>query len=1759
MTSIPPPQNPIGVADPQQSMMDSIVAASVDRDEQAQGLMDSVVRARSEEAQTAGEVVGWQVAAGAKVLGDSIANIASLSARVAGGLMSATRGQGFSAGYESIGGEIEDAFGSEQPSILDVMAAVDPFGDNSGIHVGDAADKLIQKRLGRSAVIGQTIGHIASFATGPSKAIGSAVQKASGPLSRWAQRAATKAIAGKGAGEAILKQGRIWDYVAGTPKWKQVLARAGGRWVGESIDTGAMLAAQAYAMGEDEDRLSSMGAMALMAPFMVPIAKLGQGVASKVASLGVTREQAAKITQGLRDMESGKISIDSLDELIKANTSTAMRGAANYIVAPALEGTAFMGLDENARGLLQKGLSGDEEAWADLAMIWLGTAAGIAVTKYGAPIDGIAFLKTIRPDLNRLSIYAEAEASKKVDNWREEPDMVEKDRQRQGPVSEKDRATIQSSEEKLKQAVDALDVMWAEIPADAAIKSGWEPSFPNSGVVELNHNGFSMRMKRQGVTGDIDLRLSPDTEAALKDFGVDVPSGVMSGLKAIEAIGQVTMLSTLRSAHGALLFDRMGYREVGTGLWVNPANGRYYSMRLDGKIASKEALQSKWTEVEDVQAVGVGGEVRWSNETSQALQRFIIQKQAQSPDPLVDGILSLALIQAQSGNSAASDQVRAYLGSRSLGEIIAELKPGTDRSLAITLGRLASGHTNSREALMSGDREMVERMTDGRDDGKAPVTDEQIVQDIQNTIAEELKRENPDMPSGESGGIAIPSKAELEAMVADAKRSGKLTAKGVSDYIFRSAYEILSREVPESSFPREMQEIDARGEYLSGQAGSGVRKMKQSAGSREGRRFLRERIKGSDYTLSKGSEIPDDFEYSAARLAASKLIEPGGSSKAEKESREGFVAGTQEALLRSWSDARNAGTTRDENGKTVPIPEIESSVVPFRPGRDVEAVMAQESLRIPYFKGLAAAHPERMVPVTKEVVNKKSKRRRTVTVMEGPRENQKPKMRRETWEDINERYLEKVRSLGGARESLDAKQATEFVREYRHRPDWFRGYEMLEPNITKIVDEAVRSQSKATAFHERYGQDVENRAAAIKSLKGALEEPGADVEAIQRAIDNLNRGGSSRALSSFFLEAEAAMRSRGDIGYLSRVGEIARHWIQRAQASEPITMSKPWKVLASYARYASPVLAVKSGLYDIPDMFIRGATYFGGAPTLRAFASVARSPREMVHYYEDVGAMTRASGDLAIEEASGPLQSMADKAAAPSQALERFKGALSGKLADIIIARFKDKTAPEGYHDVARSDLKLDTDTLAEIRSGEMSSATIARLRRGITSLLTSRQTSSEASSFGSDPRITAIVPFRKFFTARIPKVYDVVAALARSKDAAEFGRNAWKTSKLALGITGGGLAAQALALTLSEFFKSGDPTRGARVLWSRLNAGPLGTVARAGVSQVVGGPFASAAEALLNPDSASRWANLTHPTRLARSLALGVSSAVDGDWQRAWDYLLADTGAVPMAREGRHVVTLAAAAMHAENTGIVQDIRFVEGILRDAGVTFSYGTRNKPDEFYEALGEIVKIASRTDIDDKQKIAESHAALQTALGLTTSDRLASAVSAQQVMAKLSDAQRRMVSDQALDDGMMERLYQHDSLLRRMAKRIREDMRGTYVDDWGGALEEVKNQAAMGAGDRWNDLTDRAMDEAINGIIDGDGEGAHLKEVSDAMGSFPDQLDQVFGIDEVKRLASITDSAVRSRRIYSLLRRRLRIRVSRERKARRSKMISEASK
>ena len=998
----------------------------------------------------------------------------------------------------------------------------------------------------------------------------------------------------------------------------------------------------------------------------------------------------------------------------------------------------------------------------------------------------------------------------------------------------------------------------------------------------------------------------------------------------------------------------------------------------------------------------------------------------------------------------------------------------------------------------------------------AGLIDPDVTESVSSRLAARRKKEGGFVDVGFLGDAVRGAKLLAKDVATTVKDMWRRRRKsGARDYAIEHQADVLTRIAPDDQLGFQARSVNAMAAKLRGES--------------------RDEWRPAEKALRKNKQITEGLVELSPRsrepvwrgLADADRTPQG---EAERDVRDAFQA----AGSKMWDEGVNAGVfgTRNVDGEARLEPmtkrdgpsKIERSV-----GKDMDIVLNDPQSRKEWWQENLDLNPNDPNLV------------RTVTEKDGSKSK-----RRLTADDIEKLWQEQF-DVGGGKK-IDREAAFEFQRMFQKTPyQWKDSHgiwrETYETNPFIVMERATAKQSARAASVRELGQNFspEERAA----IKAAADR--GDIVLSPENLANLERGGPTAALQRLSKKLAADAR----VNIHESVMETATNLVSRMQGVEPIDPTRLAKSLQGISSFTSSMLAAAAWVRDIPDLLVRNPVYGGAWRAAKAFAEVSASPREMYQWATRVGAVERDLGDYVVSEAKTWIHKLQNAAGWLGGKSEQFKGVVAARIAELVIRDVKAGKATMNDLQVAQDLLRLSGEQVQALREGRLSPELETQYRRELTQAMTSKTRPSEGSAFAASPNVKALVLFARFATNRLNSHVRMYASLGRAVQ-----RDGWASKGAVIaarrilahttGIAIGGLLGNALAATIVGTLQGEPWDEGIGKLWHKLTAsgtdGVLTTL-DASLNQVVGGPFGAMISAAANSDDARSWTRMTVPTNLAHSAINAGAAIVGGDLYGLWNSV-GQAGAVPFRQEVNAAANVVGHWMMPGAIATPQmraDLRFAREFMRDEDITIPHGQRNKPDEFYDAIGEAALAVGRAK-DAKEAMAMASEAIAKALELAPKDSVAASIEGHQIIKNLTDDQREALAARTSVE-RMNRYYEHDAMLREMAKLIRRGSEGVNPTPWEQQLEAVVAQASMGGSDRWAGLVDRAMDETAHRIAAKEGMGDQIDEVAEKLALYPTHAAKVFDEKLMKSImAPNLTTLQRARRISAMLKSRLSARV-----------------
>lgn len=1765
MTATPPPIAPQG---PTGAFDDLFASEPMGAFDDLTPLMESV---GTEMSQDFGEDLFYVSANAARSFADQAANLFTGAVKVGGGIGSWATGEGFAKGYEFMRQEMQSGTGTTDPGALDIVESIgrqigalpDDGGPTAGVRFKEkTAQRISEGWQAFSEVGGAAVG----FMVGPGAALGRGAESGSKLVSDWATRVAVRASASR-AGiaremvDTAISQGRGWEVLASMPQWQKnagIVERMMGGVANANmrlVDTTAANIAQAYAMAPDDQRMAAARAAALSSPFGVPFARLGQRLASGIATKAIGIEDAKAIKSAFDSVGRGEMSLPQLDKFIREHSSAGVRATA-HIVSGLAEGIGVSTMDPQVFEELRKAASGDMEAFPRLLGMWSAGVIGVIAGKGLLPGDLSPMFRTLRPDLNTLSTYIEAETNKRLAEMpapeQEPKPLVSK----MGEIDQPDAPSrnvpemwVESNQRALKAQADAAAYEaqmrttygWAEGYADGPIRGGYVPEFAENGAVRLTQGrDFSMVLEKGDGTGPV-LRLDPKIAQTLAAVGRPLtgydplaPTMVeLRGADATRTLNDLTLLAQLRQMQGAVEYQKAGFNPVDDqpGVWRDP-NGRFYTMQLDGTSANRTEYDGNvWRNVDDFATQGDLGPPRYDSEALQALEDILRKKAVMVPDPLVDATIGHALTIARYGEGVGADELRQFLETTDITRIVARFRNGVDREMAFDLAALALGNSNSTQAAQeAGAKQQPAAAGAGdsplpadspRSQAQAPpnpsfspygVGDVPMPQEQPFLMrARPLQSDSPP-PQDFAGSLGAGVVPEAIKAVKDAEAYTRLPRKRMYDYIFEEMPEVVRKTMPNETLPFEVREVRSAGKADEGHAAKLFEPARRAYKTKEGKALLAERV-----------EVPGDPD--AQQPAWVPLYK--GLEKPRTTVQKTIFDASQAAGMGMWDAAREAGIARIQDTPDGPkwkqLEKRKISVPQLVAGKHNSDVFNNEALRKGYFASNIKTNPGTEMWVKDADSGRMVRKEATV-------------------EMLNNEWVEKQISKGDG--STDKAAATEFMRRFNNVGYWWKGpdgivREVWEPNPMQVMSHMVKRQPFRTASVRKYGQsDIPEDA-----RRAILEDP----ESSPELKANVQRGGVDKRLKEFE-KAVAKLPDTNRKDELKLIGKTILTELQgvNAEPTSPMVRGfRPWTSMHTAA------MAAKGFAQDIPELYTRGAIYVGHRVTMDAIKKYASNPKEADAMARELGTMPQTLGDWSMTEAKRWWQSAADLFGYPAGLTERAKAGVATEIANILINRWKSGRRFVNDPSLLQDILRMSAEDTAAFMKGEFSDAKATQFRQEFVGLYTGRVRPGEGSRLAHSKTAAVFVPLMKWWTKRTSDNVRTIAAWGRVAK-----RHGWKSpeawaaagrvvKQFTIGPAGSTLG-KGIGMVVTGMFAMEVWDEGIKKAWDWMSESWSRAYLAGLEGQFVGGPASNQMRLLRDPNDVNAAVGVTHMSAMAYSGIKALQAIGKGDFFGMGLALL--NPYVPF-RSDIGVLYTAAVKPEAVKQAAF-DARYVREFMRDEGIKTAYGSRGREPQFYEAIAGIVdkvRVAEMKGLTVESALKESMVEIRAALDLAPEDSVAGAIEGHQLVRHLNDAQRVKLSERINDKERMDRIYKHDEALRDIASVVRRKLDGVNPTEWRLQMDQVRSQALLGASDRWGALVDRTLDDAVQARLGGQDHSDYINELSETLAEFPEHLERALGEEAAKNLDNpAMDTLSRARRIAGILRRRMNLRIKAER-------------
>lgn len=1639
----------------------------------------------------------------AKTLADGTASLGGLvwqGLRAAGSTITDLDPAG---GWEAGAKDIEEITGTRSPSFLDYadIGIAAATGEPRRRGLGDATEQMIQERLGRAALFSGAAGTLASFATGPGAFIGKAGAKAAAPLAHVAERVIARRVAKgvmtKEAADALVSSGQFWSTYAkdlgpGVGLAKRLLA-AGGRNAEELLGVTAGNVLQSYAMTGEDERVDGAVSALITSPFLIPLARMGSSLANYATRNRLAPDEV-KAAMGIYDrMAKGELSPSGANDAFRKVLPRHYR-ALNALVSGAFEGTAFTALDPQGKERWAAAIGGDTDAMKELLLLSAGSVAGLATLKYGMPADLAPMFRQIRPELDTLQLRIEAEAAKQAAEEAGQgptdvrPDPAGKISAEQG-AAELDRILMSKQE--------ALQKKWGSYQGltQAPIRAGWEPTF-DADSLGLMFGDSTVRLSQSN--GELSLSLDAKAQEALAEVGIK--STTLTGPEAQEALDKLTLLSLRGQVIASQRLQDIGFQEV-DGRWVLPEEGVEARPNLDGSTTLVDVFTGEPTGRSVPVPTAEPRQEKFEHPTLGMFAESVYAKQALAPDPVIDPILIGAINEARNGDGPGADVLRKFFAAVPPDQLMARLSKDQDDALAFWLGAAVRGHGNAKSMLEGFARQMgaeqigkeVEAGNEMAQAMAARPTGEELAKDAAENFVPLLEQaQRQDYVDAMEQGV---QRQFLSDKLGDTKpdeprqseayggipippeivNKAKETGQSLYDVFFESAPEALRAANPKSDFPDRLRQGSSEGLLIRGKVMSETGAWEAPA--KKIKAALREEVK------------VEGQPYTKPRWIAGAQGEIQGRTKAEQK----VFDGLRQSLGSLWKtgvdmqvmNVRQNPETADY--EFMPITERDRAVVPREYHQEFhDEIMAKEPMRRAYFDEIAANNE----------------------IMVRDKETKKP--RRATGEDLEQAWRE-----SNAKEGVndpEKQTAIEYIRQVKNIPTTFKGKKVLETDMFKAMRNIIAKQSARLGTIKVFGQDLP--------------------EAVRRKY-GIEKTGVTKALEAY--KAPIADKS---------IQKLATTTVEILQGKQPRESDKARKAISFFT--LGPIenitRAAQTFAAFVHDVFpLHFAASTGVKRMARALYGVARDRGEAFIAAERAGTLMRDMGPTEISEADFLPQVVVDAYGWLGKKTEQLKTVVATRLADLMLADWKAGKVTANDRGVVRDMLRYRPEDANLLVSGKAPEALQNQFRQEMVQFLTDRTPQALASQFAQSPNMMRLFRFARWATGRMRNVARTTVAFHRARKygtPAEQRAAAMRMFNTFSLMTVGGLAGQALSYLWVDMFRDpSDPLGGLERWWQEASYAPATMVGKALRNQLIGGPFAQVVGAAMDTGDASAWARTTAPGSAIYNIAsqfeaptspttpLGVLEAISkGISSAATGTLLP-----------RELVALMASATHiGQDRDLANMSRTINRFERIEGIERPEFQREKSEAFYDAMADVRTAMAKHPDDREAAFREAMAGIRAALELESSASVASAIRARRFLSSYDNARREAFADFVGDEKVMEKAYEHDAALTELARAVGR-MEGAQENSFETELGMVRNQARMGAADRWKPLADRVVDEASVALSSQTRPTDDMQELAMAMAYYPEHATAIFSERQARAIGNRRlGIGARARMIYGVL-------------------------
>lgn len=605
-------------------------------------------------------------------------------------------------------GVVQRLTGQADSDSLDALHSLGLLDDPDGERTSSAA------KLGNTEVAASVLGNILSFVNpaGPTNIVGRGAQVTAesaakvatimaGPVRKAAERLVRE---GKWTAEQVsdwTKKGQLMDQVAKAGGWGERAAAGLPKYAGEY----GSLVAQSYAsapQSQQQDVLESMATGALLYPAVTRVAKaINQRLLDRLVT-DDERKALLALDDALAGGDTSKIGWALQHKAIvgKGLVANALQAAA--------ETAGFSVADPRQLETLLKAYGGDPKAQGELVPTIAGTFTGIMAGKLGLPLAQVPYWRRLRPELNTYSTLRDVTAQQNAEGDKALLEAHQMEQEQAARAEAGYEAAYQGKQEPQRLG---------DAPMDAAVtplmRSGWLPENAN-----LDSATPSVDLSMPGVK--VQASLAPDGSPQLRvpswlwfkirpgqEPPTNEPEVLLTKNAARSFITDLGMHSTAALARSALRLGRnQGFFDTGRGSWRNTTNGTEYQYGLDGKLYSRDALESgKWEPASAADTLLYTdtmfspGDQYWDG-ALESWSNFLQQKQRTAAEPEVDDAIALTIMLAQHGGETPQARgARALLGSINPHQFAQALRPDNSRALAHSLLSIGAGMASPDSAV----------------------------------------------------------------------------------------------------------------------------------------------------------------------------------------------------------------------------------------------------------------------------------------------------------------------------------------------------------------------------------------------------------------------------------------------------------------------------------------------------------------------------------------------------------------------------------------------------------------------------------------------------------------------------------------------------------------------------------------------------------------------------------------------------------------------------------------------------------------------------------------------------------------------------------------------------------------------------------------------------------------------------------------------------------------------------------------------------